>query len=166
MFEKTSGKKLTYDADVEIEKEYYLLKRGYFHNKPYSSIQIQEIAQKQFGWETWRLYVISVSAFCEEAPRFFLDFHCRLTDYPVSLQPVWPLFVEGNYIVKHSQDSMYMLVKGNVATVKTFPSATVRQLTHDRTQARLYEVLCSGRQQLISAGRTQVAIYLFLERAS
>ena len=48
-----------------------------------------------------------------------------------------------------------MLVKGNVATVKTFPSATVRQLTHDRTQARLYEVLCSGRQQLISAGRTQ-----------
>ena len=51
LFEKTSGKKLTYDADVEIEKEYYLLKRGYFHNKPYSSIQIQEIAQKQFGWK-------------------------------------------------------------------------------------------------------------------
>lgn len=161
LFEKTSGKKLTYDADVEIEKEYYLLKRGYFHNKPYSSIQIQEIAQKQFGWETWRLYVISASAFCEEAARFFLDFHCRLTDYPVSLQPVWPLFVEGNYIVKHSQDSMYMLVKGNVATVKTFPSATVRQLTHDRTQARLYEVLCSGRQQLISAGRTQALQYTY-----
>ena len=161
LFEKTSGKKLTYDADVEIEKEYYLLKRGYFHNKPYSSIQIQEIAQKQFGWETWRLYVISASAFCEEAARFFLDFHCRLTDYPVSLQPVWPLFVEGNYIVKHSQDSMYMLVKGNVATVKTFPSATVRQLTHDRTQARLYEVLCSSRQQLISAGRTQALQYTY-----
>ena len=30
LFEKASGKKLTYDADVEIEKEYYLLKRGYF----------------------------------------------------------------------------------------------------------------------------------------
>ena len=161
LFEKTSGKKLTYDADVEIEKEYYLLKRGYFHNKPYSSIQIQEIAQKQFGWETWRLYVISASAFCEEAARFFLDFHCRLTDYPVSLQPVWPLFVEGNYIVKHSQDSMYMLVKGNVATVKTFPSAAVRQLTHDRTKARLYEVLCSSRQQLISAGRTPALQYTY-----
>ena len=155
LFEKTSGKKLTYDADVEIEKEYYLLKRGYFYKKPYSSIRIQEIAQKQFGWETWTLYVISASAFCEEAARFFLDFHCRLTNYPVSLQPVWPLFVEGNYIVKHSQNSMYMLVKGNVATVKTFPSAAVRQLTHNRTQARIYEVLCSSRQQLISAGRTQ-----------
>ena len=161
LFEKASGKKLTYDADVEIEKEYYLLKRGYFYNKPYRSIQIQEIAQKQFGWETWRLYVISASAFCEEAARFFLDFHCRLTDYPVSLQPVWPLFVEGNYIVEHSQDGMYMLVKGNVATVKTFPSAAVRQLTHNVAQAKLYEVLCSSRQQLISAGRTQALQYTY-----
>ena len=161
LFEKTSGKKLTYDADVEIEKEYYLLKRGYFYKKLYSSIRIQEIDQKHFGWETWTLYVVSASAFCEEAARFFLDFHCRLTDSPVSLQPVWPLFVEGNYIVKHSQDGMYMLVKGNVATVKTFPSVVIRQLTHNVTKAKLYEVLCSSRQQLISAGRTQALQYTY-----
>ena len=166
LFEKTSGKKLTYDADVEIEKEYYLLKRGYFYKKPYSSIRIQEIAQKQFGWETWTLHVVSASAFCEEAARFFLDFHCRLTDYPVSLQPVWPLFIEGNYIVKHSQDSMYMLLKGNAATVKTFPSAAVRQLTHNGAQAKLYEVLCSSRQQLISAGRTQALQYTYFWKDS
>ena len=97
LFEKSSGKKLTYDADVEIEKEYYLLKRGYFYRKSYSSIRIREIVQKQFGWESWTLYMVSASAFSEEAARFFLDFHCRLTDHPVSLQPVWPLFVEGNY---------------------------------------------------------------------
>lgn len=161
LFEKKSGKKLTYDADVEIEKEYYLLKRGYFYKKPCSSIRIQEIAQKQFDWETWTLYGVSASAFCEETARFFLDFHCRLTAYPVSLQPVWPLFVEGNYIVKHSQDSMYMLVKGNVTTVKTFPVTTVRQSTHNLTQARLYEVLCSSRQQLISTGRTQALQYTY-----
>lgn len=88
LFEKTSGKKLTYDADVEIKKEYYLLKRGSFYKRSYSSIRIQEIIQKQFSWEVWTLYVVSASAFCEEAARFFLDFHCRLTDYPVSLQPV------------------------------------------------------------------------------
>lgn len=161
LFEKTSGKKFTYDADVEIKKEYYLLKRGSFYKRSYSSIRIQEIIQKQFSWEVWTLYVVSASAFCEEAARFFLDFHCRLTDYPVSLQPVWPLFVDGNYIVKHSQDSMYILVKGNVATVKTFPSAAVYQLTHNLTQERLYEVLCSSRQQLISAGRTQALQYTY-----
>ena len=166
LFEKTSGKKLTYDADVEIEKEYYLLKRGYFYKKTYNSIRIQEIAQKQFGWETWTLHIVSATAFCEEAARFFLDLHCRLTDHPVSLQPVWPLFVEGDYITKHSQDSMYMLVEGNVATVKTFPSAAVRRLTHNLTQARLYEVICSSRQQLISAGRTQALQYTYFWKES
>ena len=161
LFEKSSGKKLTYDADVEIEKEYYLLKRGYFYRKSYSSIRIREIAQKQFGWESWTLYIVSASAFSEEAARFFLDFHCRLTDHPVSLQPVWPLFIEGNYIVKHSQDSMYMLVEGNVATVKTFPSTAIRQLNHIFSYPKLYEVHCSSRQQLISAGRTQTLQYTY-----
>ena len=161
LFEKSSGKKLTYDADVEIEKEYYLLKRGYFYRKSYSSIRIREIVQKQFGWESWTLYMVSASAFSEEAARFFLDFHCRLTDHPVSLQPVWPLFVEGNYIVKHSQDNMYMLVEGNVATVKTFPSAAVCQLNHNASYPKLYEVHCSSRQQLISAGRTQALQYTY-----
>lgn len=161
LFEKSSGKKLTYDADVEIEKEYYLLKRGYFYRRSYSSIRIREIAQKQFDWESWTLYMVSASAFSEEAARFFLDFHCRLTDRPVSLQPVWPLFIEGNYIVKHSQDSMYMLVEGNVATVKTFPSAAVCQLNHNISYPKLYEVHCSSRQQLISAGRTQALQYTY-----
>ncbi|MFR3180146.1 MULTISPECIES: hypothetical protein [Eubacteriales] len=161
LFEKASGKKLTYDADVEIEKEYYLLKRGYFYRKSYKSIRIREIAQKQFGWDTWTLYVVSASAFSEEAARFFLDLHCRLTDHPVSLQPVWPLFLEGDYIVKHSQDSMYILVEGDVATVKTFPCATLCQLNYNTTHPRLYEVHCSGRQQLISAGRTQALQYTY-----
>ena len=107
LFEKASGKKLSYDADVEIGKEYYLLKRGYIYRKSFSSVRIQEIIQKRIGWETWSLYVVSASAFTEDAARFYLDFHCRLTDHPISLQPVWPLFVEGNYIVKHNQNSMY-----------------------------------------------------------
>lgn len=161
LFEKGSGKKLTYDADVEIEKEYYLLKYGYITKKPSDSIRIQEITQKQFGWETWSLYVVSASAFDEEAARFYLDFHCRLTDHPISLQPVWPLFVEGNYVVKHNQNSMYMLVDGNVATVKTFPSAAARQLNHNVDYPKLYEVFCSSRQQLISAGRTQALQYTY-----
>lgn len=161
LFEKASGKKLTYDADVEIKKEYYLLKCDYIDRTLYGRIRIQEMAQKQFDEDIWNLYVVSASTFSEEAARFFLDFHCRLTDHPVSLQPVWPLFVEGNYIVKHSQDNMYMLVEGNVATVKTFPSAAVCQLNHTVSYPKLYEVHCSSRQQLISAGRTQALQYTY-----
>lgn len=166
LFEKASGQKLSYDADVEIEKEYYLLKRGYINRTSCSSIRIQKIMQKRIGVEIWILYVVSASAFNEDAARFYLDFHCRLTDHPVSLQPVWPLFVEGKYIVKHNQNRMYMLVKGNVAAVKTFPSVTVSQLNDDSSQPKLYDVFCSGRQQLISAGRIQVLQYTYFWKES
>ncbi len=161
LFDKVSGNKLSYDADVEIGKEYYLLERGYIYRKSCSSMRIQKIMQKRIEGETWTLYVVSASAFNEDAARFYLDFHCRLTDHPVSLQPIWPLFVEGNYIVKHNQNSMYILVEGNVAIVKTFPSVTVRQLNCNSSQPKLYEVFCSGRQQLISAGRTQAIQYTY-----
>ncbi|MDD4760933.1 MAG: hypothetical protein PHU66_09015 [Bacteroidaceae bacterium] len=161
LFEKNTGKRLTYDADVEIGKEYYLLKRDYIYRKPCSGIQIQKIAQKQFRWETWTLFLVSASAFNEDTARFYLDLHCRLTDHPVSLKPVWPLFVEGNYIVKHNQSSMYMIVEGNVAAVKTFPPVKDRQLNYNSSHPNLYEVFCSGRQQLISAGRTQALQYTY-----
>lgn len=166
LFEKSSGKKLTYDADVEIEKEYYLLKRGYINRNSHGSIQIHKIMQKQFSWETWTLYVVSASDFDEDAARFYLDYHCRLTDHPVSLKPVWPLFVEGNYIVKHNQNSIYMLVEGNAAAIKTFPSAIVRSINYNVPQLKLYEVFCSSRQQLISAGRTHALQYTYFWRES
>lgn len=161
LFDKLSGEKLSYDSDVEINKEYYLLKRGYIYRKSYSGMRIQEITKKRIGWDTWNIYVVSASAFNEETARFYLDFHCRLTEAPISLQLIWPLFVKDNYTVKHNQSSMYMLVKGNIATVKAFPTATIRQLNYNLPQLKLYEVLCSGRQQLISAGRTQPLQYTY-----
>lgn len=164
LFEKSTGKKLSYDADVEIGKEYYLLKRGYSYMKSMSSISVQRVSQKRIEWDTWNLYVVSALSFDEDAARFFLDFHCRLTDHPVSLQPVWPLFVEGNYLVRHNQSSMYMLVEGNVAAVQTFPSVTIRKLYYNASQPKIYEVLCSDRQQLISAGRTHALQYTYFWR--
>lgn len=161
LFEKNSGKKLTYDADVEIHKKYYLLKRGYFSKNSYNSIQIQRIAKKRLGLEIWTLYIVSASASNEEAARFFLDFHCRLTDTPLTLQPIWPLFTENEYVIKHSQNKMYMLIYGNMATIKTFPATTIHHLNHDVSKPNLYEIFCSNRQQLISAGRTQALKYTY-----
>ena len=162
LFEKASGKRLSYDADVVIGQEYYLLIRGNNLKKSRRNVQIQEVSKKSFGWEQWILYVVSASAYNEDTARFYLDFHYRLTDCPISLQPVWPLFVEGNYLIKHSQPSMYMLVNGNVASFKTFPAVKTRQLSSKVSRQCLYKVPCSGRQQLISAGRRRVLQYTYL----
>ncbi len=164
LFEKGSGKKLAYDADVEIEKEYYLLIRGNLRIKSCGSVQIREVSQKRFNWFTWNLYVVSASSFDESAARFFLDFHCRLTEHPVSLQAIWPLFVEGNYAIKYNQSKVYAMVLGNVAAVTAFPSATIRQIRGNVNEAKLYEVFCASRQQLVSVGRAHALEYTYFWR--
>ena len=169
LFDKETGRKLTYDADVEINKEYYLLvlnrpdKAGLCSSSS-SSIRLQEIAQKRAGWGSWTLYEVCASSLCEEAARFFLNFHCRLTDHPISLQPVWPLYVAGEFLIKHNHNNMFMFVAGNVLAVNTFPQTKVRPLragTGRTAQARLYEISCQGRQQLISVGRAQPLQYTY-----
>lgn len=165
LFDKLSGKKIVHDADVEVGKEYYLLKRGHLYSRgSHGDIRIQHIVQKSFGFETWNLYVVSVLSFSEEAARFYLDYHCRLTEHPVAIQPVWPLFVEGPYVIKHNKNSMCLLIDGNVSSVKAFPSTTVQQLSRVAIQKNLYRIYCSSRQQLISAGRTQSLQYTYYWR--
>lgn len=161
LFSKSTGRKLTHDADVEIDTEYYLLRRGNFDTRSSGSILIRGITVIKFGWETWKLYVVSASAFSEESAKFFLQFHCRLTEHPVSLQPVWPLFVEGNFLIKHNQDRTYMLVEGNIEPpIKTFPHATIRPLNPPK-YPKLYEIQCQSRQQLVSAGRSHALQYTY-----
>jgi hypothetical protein len=166
LFEKALGKKIANDADVEIGKEYYLLKRGYLNVRTKGNIRIQHVAKKYFGWEIWNLYIVSALVRNAEAARFYLDFHCRLTNHPVSLHPVWPLFVKGNYMVKHNQNVMYVLVEGDAPSVKTFPyvMGTVHKLNYNESQSKLYEIHCSSRQQLISAGRTHAVQYTYFWR--
>lgn len=165
LFEKYSGKKVLYDADVEIKKEYYLLKRGSRIERSCKDMSIKKIMQKQIGWQTWTLYLISATDFNEDTAKFFLDFHCRLTDYPISLQLIWPLHIEGNYLVKHNQNSMYMFVTGNVGALKTFPSVNVRKFDYNNEQNKtpmIYEIDCSDKQQLISVGRSKALKYTYL----
>ena len=164
LFGKDSGKKLPYDADVEIKKEYYLLKRGNMPETPQGIKLIPKIMGKRFGLETWSLYLVSASDYGESAAKFFLQYHCRLTDHPVSMRPVWPLFVEGNYNIRHNQTSMYMLVEGYTSAFDTFPSAAYWKFDCDTADAKVYEVHCGGRQQLISAGRTKVLKYTYFWR--
>lgn len=162
LFEKSSGRMLTYDSDVEIEKDYYLLTKDRSYLGSYISIHVQEVARRHFDWETWTLFQIKASNFSEEAAKFFMEFHYRLTEHPVSIKPVWPLFAEGDYTIQHSQDSMYVLVDGNAGEIKTFPMASLLLKSTINNHLTLYEIQCATRQQLISAGRLQPLQYTYL----
>lgn len=158
LFDQVTGKMLLYDADVEIGKDYYLLRQGDLNcSEPVAGIQIQNVSRKPIENLIWNLYSVSASEFSVDAARFFLEYHCRLTEHPVSFQPVWPLYVEGDYIIKCNSQQIRLLVKGNARAIKPFPKTSVILESKPMAHPALYEVRCNSRQQLISAARFESA---------
>ena len=162
LFDKASGLMLPYDADVTINTSYYLLKPKSVSFRTFGCIEIK-------GGSTccndWVLYEVSALSFDHEAAKFFLQFHCRLTDSPVSFQPLWPLYVEGSFFNKHNSDSLYALVSGNV-TVHSIPDKSVQRLHYLPTGKQVFKISCANRQMLVTAGRvsTLSSTYLWREK--
>lgn len=159
LFEKNSGRKLPYDADVEVNKEYYLLTNRVLFGT-FSGIKIKEICLKRVYGNAFYLYLVSADELNENAAKFFLRYHYRLTSEPVSMQTIWPPYVQGSYLIKYNQKSIYMLLKGNVEDIKTFPTANSHHFLIDDFN-KLYNISCSERQQLISTGRSNVLQYAY-----
>lgn len=159
IFDASTGKKLVYDADVAVGKKYYLLRRGTLYGGNGSHVTYKEIACQTVAWETWYVYEVTANDYDEVSARFFLDYHCRLTEQPISIQPVWPVYVENPYIIKHNQKNIVMHLMGNAPTMQVFPYALVRK--YPCTNGLVIEIDCNNRQQLISAGRTKALQYTY-----
>ena len=94
----------------------------------------------------------------EEAARFFLDYHCRLTEKPGALQVIWPTYIEEQKLIKYNDNSVMIHVTG-YPTTRVFPTATVRN--YAAPNGRVFEAFLNERQQLISAGRTKALEYAY-----
>lgn len=158
IFDASTGKRLVYDSDVAVGKKYYLLRRGSYISRN-SHITLNEICTKRISWDRWTLYEVTANDYDERSARFFLDYHCRLTETPVSIQTVWPVFIESPYVIKHNKKSVVINVSGNAPTTQVFPSAGIRKFSNKKNT--LLEISCNNRQQLISAGRTKALQYTY-----
>ena len=156
IFDKQSGRMLSFDADVEVNTNYYLLKRGSI--EAVSGLKIEKIAIQGM----WSLYCVCAYVFDENTAKFFLEYHCRLTEQPISLQPIWPLFVESEYLIKHNEGHTFFWVKGRHVEMATFPQLPIRKYRSQNTsQGTVYDVECSEKKMLISAGRIKAIKYSF-----
>jgi hypothetical protein len=158
VFEAATGKRLVYDSDVEVGKKYYLLKRGSIYTQM-RHVSVREVRSVQFSLAIWKLYEVVAHDFDEESARFFLDYHCRLTEKPVSIQTVWPVYVETPYVIKHNQKSVVLHVRGNAPTMQVFPTAYMQTL--QCVDGFVSEIQCNNRQQFISVGRTKALQYTY-----
>lgn len=158
LFDKSNGRKLVVDSDVLVNRPYYLLKRGRLSANS-RHITIREITKKsEASWLYWTLYEIQAKDYDEYTAKFFLDLHYRLTEDPVNIHYIWPIHIESPYIVKHNRSKLMAFVSG-YANTQVFPKADLHR--YECSRGSVIEIECSGRQQMITAGRMQPLQYTY-----
>ena len=161
LFDKETGKRIPYDADVQVGHEYYLL-TGITRLGYHRTISKREVCIQTVGWQNWRIYEISALEFSKEAASFFLDYHCRLTDEPITMYPIWPIHIESPYIIYHKSKQINIYFKGNAET-KLAPVGSIVKYPYNNP--KLLSISSIDRQQLLSAGRTEVLKYMYFWEA-
>ncbi len=162
LFDKKSGKRLPYDSDVVTGKDYYFLcNRSYIYFP--SAISSKKISTMAVPTGILFLYEIHISELNEDAAKFMLNYHYRLTEVPVSVHPVWPPYVQGSHLIKYSSGNVTMILRGNIRTFSTFPNADLKSF-YITEMLKAFEIDPSDRQQLISVGRLNVLKYTYLWR--
>lgn len=157
VFDATSGKMLSQDADVQIEKNYYVLLQGPLTFIP-KSVSCDEIVRNYNG--TWSLYRVRGLNFSEEVAKFFLRFGCRLTKTPLFIQQVWPLYIEDPYIIRHNKNKLWFYIQGNEIESKSYPPSP--QKSFDCGKGQVVQINALGRQQVVSTGRSKMMEYTYL----
>ena len=149
LFDAASGKKIPYDADIQAGKPYYLLRVGHITAMS-GSVSLREILRKPVNGSCWYLYEASADVLDKSAAEFFLALHCRLTDRPISIQPIWPIYTKSPYVIHHNSQEMVFYVRGDVTTM-CYPKSSQRG-EYIEGKGRLEFIRCAARQQLISVG--------------
>ena len=132
----------------------------------YNGISIKTVLKKSASWTTWYLSEVLVTDFTESAAEFFPNYHCRLTSEPISIQPIWPVYVQSPYIIQNSGETTWFHIRGQGVqsqgeiVTKTYPAAPMLYYTSDEGKVCAIEI--NERQQLISTGRAKVLEYTYL----
>lgn len=158
LFDGYNHKKIPYDADVQVCHPYWLITSKSLCNLG-QDIQFKKLCDVGNRWSSWRIYEVIATKSSKQSANFFLDYHCRLTDSPVTMYPIWPAFVESPYLIKHSKNKLYMFMQGD-ATAKMFPEVQIK--SYPSESGNLLSLFCAERQQLISVGRAKVLRYSYL----
>ena len=159
LFDMRTGKKLTLDSDVCVQKKYYLLTTQLYDYIPGVSVSLKHRIYSDS--ETWQLYLVEANELNEDAADFFLSLHYWLTDSPLRERPLWPLHIRTPYVVKHPDDYLIIHLSGKrEKKLSAFPSARIRSLKCSKN-GQISRIECNGRQQIIASGQANVLQYLY-----
>ena len=165
LFDMSTNKMLIDNADVQMGQEYYLLCATSLYNK--KDINIEKICERRIENTSWKIYKIKATTFSKEVAKFFLELNYRLTDSPLSIQPIWPVYIEKPYVIQHNKNYLMLHMLGSKeVTIKALPKAAIQKYSFNGMEGHILDMVCNDRQQLISIGRTKVLQYTYFWRAN
>jgi hypothetical protein len=158
LFDKTSGKRLPRNANVEVGKEYLLITKRNFYGNSYRDIEIRRTNQI----DNYFIYTVKATALSRLAANFFLELGARLTDTPAELSQIYPFVLRGSHIILH--ESIKIWFHKTDGFVDTFPSgdAKAQNQTIFAIRGETQKILSLSRFE----GRTSVLRFMVLRRDS
>lgn len=157
LFHGKTRKRIPYDADIEVNCDYYLLTTEIKYSIK-NNVTVRLVCQRYVNENIWNLYCVRAEKMTRDAAGFFLKLHCRLTDNPVEIFPIWPATIQTPYFIHHNKNQVYMFLQGQ-AKAKVFPDAYLRSYECDN--GKVIQVSCNDRQQFLSVGRVKILRYTY-----
>ena len=124
------------------------------------SVSVEKLTFKNILGDGWNLYEIKANELSGDAAKFFLDYHCRLTADPISIQPIYPTCTQDDDIICCDSQKIFFCFSGN-AKIRIFPQAN-SSLLFEEKNFKLVETVPSNNRRMIVAGRSQILRCLHL----
>ena len=131
LFDKTSGKRLPHNANVEVGREYLLIsKRQCLYSSSYGGIEIEQMSFT----DNYFIYVVKATSLSRYAADFFLTLKARLTDSPTELIQLYPFVLRASHTVIHNASKLWFY-KSN-GFVDTCPAGSFKELSQNIVEVK------------------------------
>ena len=146
------------DADIKVNTKYYLLT-----DKKISApenVALKCLIDKNTFGNNWLLYEVEAVKLSEDAAKFFLNYHYRLTAEPVLIRPIYPIYTQDDEIIHCDSSKIFFYFSGN-AKIRFFPYS--KNVYSCKTgKFKIIEAEIDDHRQMIAVGRAQISKYLFV----
>ena len=158
LFDAATGRKILDDTDIKVNTKYYLLSdRNIFAPE---SVTIKLLIDKNTFGNKIFLYEVEAKELSEDAAKFFLSYHCRLTANPILIRPIYPVYTKDDDIIHCDSQKIFFYFSGN-AKIRFFPPIK-SSYSLKKDNFKVIESEVNERRQMIAVGRSQLLQYLFV----
>lgn len=160
-----TGRMLPYDADVVVGQQYYLLcpSTSFFP----TGGEARKLSEFLYNCRRWYVYSVRALDFTKSIDAFFSKFHCRLTEHPVTVFPLWPPVIQKPFKILYGGKKVTFYQNsdnsGKIIS-KVFPDTGIRYLIKNDTNLSVFDIEPKERQQLLATGRAKVLRYTYLRK--